>query len=56
MKILHIINDDLSDLAKEIIDLQSQAHEVKIVKLSDKELSYEAVVDDIFSCDRVVSW
>ncbi|MBI5664587.1 MAG: hypothetical protein HZC49_05825 [Nitrospirae bacterium] len=56
MKILHIINNGMTDLTKSIIDAQSKDHEIKVVKLSQKGISYEAVVDDIFSCDKVVSW
>ena len=56
MKILHIINDAPSDLSKQIIDLQSAGNEVKIIELWDENKSYEAIVDDIFAYDRVVSW
>ena len=56
MKILHIINDTQSELAKQIIDVQSVDNEIKIIELSDKNKSYEAIVDDIFAYDRVVSW
>ena len=56
MKILHIINNGMTDLTKHIIDTQSRDHEIKVIELSKKKLSYEAVIDDIFACDRVVSW
>ena len=56
MKILHIVNDSLSDLSKQIIDIQSAGNEVKVIELSDVNKSYEAIVDDIFAYDRVVSW
>ncbi len=56
MKILHIINNGLSDLPKKIIDIQSKDNEVKVIQLSKKGISYEVVIDDIFSYDRVVSW
>ena len=56
MKILHIINDTPSDLSKQIIDVQSAGNEVKVIALSDENKSYEAIVDDIFAYDRVVSW
>ena len=56
MKILHIVNDSLSDLSKQIIDIQSAGNEVKVIELSDENKSYEAIVDDIFAYDRVVSW
>jgi hypothetical protein len=56
MKILHIINNGLTDLPKQIIEFQSRDHEVKVIELSKKKVSYEAIIDDIFSHDRVVSW
>ncbi len=56
MKILHIINDGLTNLSKQIIDIQSKNNEVKVIELSKKEISYEAIVDDIFSHDKVISW
>ena len=56
MKILHILNDGPSDLSKQIIDAQSAENEVKVIELSDENKSYEAIVDDIFAYDRVISW
>lgn len=56
MKILHILNDGPSDYSKQIIDLQSAGNEVKIINLSDENKSYEAIIDDIFAYDRVISW
>ncbi|MBI5056163.1 MAG: hypothetical protein HZB61_06075 [Nitrospirae bacterium] len=56
MKVLHIINDKPTGLSKKIIDAQSKAHEVKVIELSKKKVSYEKIVDEIFSHDRVISW
>ena len=56
MKILHILNDSLTDTAKQIIDVQSTENEVRVIELSKKEVSYAELIDDIFSFDRVVSW
>lgn len=55
MKILHILNDGPSDSSAKIIETQSKEHEVKVVELS-KKASYESLVDEIFSHDKVVSW
>lgn len=55
MKILHILNDGPSDLSAKIIETQSKEHEVKVVELSRKK-SYESLIDDIFSHDKVISW
>ena len=56
MKILHILNDGPTDLSSKVIDTQSKDHEVKVVELSKKEISYEAIIDEIFSYDKVLSW
>lgn len=56
MKILHIINDAQTSLSKRIIDIHSKDHEIKLIELSKKEVSYETIIDDIFSYDRVISW
>ncbi|MDP2277641.1 MAG: hypothetical protein Q8K51_05400 [Nitrospirota bacterium] len=56
MKILHILNDGTSKLSDEIISAQSKDNEVKVIDLSKKAASYESIVDDIFSHDKVISW
>jgi hypothetical protein len=56
MKILHILNDGPAPLSDQIISVQAKAHEVKVIDLSKKEVSYDAIVDDIFSHDKVISW
>jgi len=56
MKILHILTEGKTDLASKIIEIQAQNHEIKIIDLSAKEKSYEAVIDEIFSSDRVITW
>jgi hypothetical protein len=56
MRILHILNDGHSKLPDQIIGVQSKEHEVRVVDLSKKEVSYEDIIDAVFSYDRVVSW
>lgn len=56
MKILHILNDGPSQMAADIITIQAKEHEIKIADLSKKDVSYESIVDNIFACDRVISW
>ncbi|MBI5074292.1 MAG: hypothetical protein HZB62_03835 [Nitrospirae bacterium] len=56
MKILHILNDGPSDLSTLIIREQQKVHEIRIIDLSQADLSYDMIVDDIFSYDRVISW
>lgn len=56
MKILHILNDGPTELSTKVIEVQSRDNEVKVVNLSKREMTYEAIIDEIFSSDRVISW
>lgn len=56
MTILHILNDGPTKLSNQIINVQSKDNEVKVVDLSKKPVSYENIVDEIFSSDKVISW
>ena len=56
MKILHMLNDGPTELSTKMIGVQSKDHEVKVVDLSKKEMSYEAIIDAIVSSDKVISW
>ena len=56
MKILHILNEGSSASAAAIIRVHAMEHEVRIVDLSVGDISYDDLVDDIFSYDRVISW
>jgi len=56
MKVLYILADGPQKLADQMRSVQSKEHEIKVIDLSKKEASYDSVVDDIFSYDRVISW
>ncbi|MEJ2685379.1 MAG: hypothetical protein P8Z71_13415 [Candidatus Sulfobium sp.] len=56
MKILHILNDGPTELSGQIIGVQSKENEVRTIDLSRKDVSYEDIIDAIFSYDKVVSW
>lgn len=56
MKILHILNDGPTKLSEQIISVQSRDNDVKVIDISKKTISYEDIIDEIFSNDRVVSW
>ncbi|MBI5631983.1 MAG: hypothetical protein HZA15_00655 [Nitrospirae bacterium] len=56
MKILHILNDGPTDLSGIMIREQQRLHEVKVIDLSKRDISYDMLVDDIFAFDRVISW
>ncbi len=56
MKLLHILNDGPGELSTRIIQAQPRDNEVEVIDLSRDDLSYDAVIDAIFSSDKVVSW
>lgn len=56
MKILHILSDGQTDLSKKIIEVQSGSHDVKVIDLSKKDTPYDAIIDEVFASDRVVTW
>lgn len=56
MKALHILSDGPNRLADEIISVHAKEHDVKVVDLSKGNVSYDALVADIFAFDKVFSW
>ena len=55
-RILHILNDGHNTLAERVMRVQAESNQIKVVDLSAADLSYESIIDDIFSHDCVVSW
>ena len=56
MKVLHIVKSQPKGITKKIIELQSRKHRVKVINLRKKDISYEDIIEDIFSHDKVISW
>jgi hypothetical protein len=56
MKILEILRSEPDENTGKIIEVHKQDNEVKVVELYSGEPDYAALVDDIFSHDKVVSW
>jgi hypothetical protein len=56
MRILCLLNDARDTGARRWIDALSRDHDVEIVELAKKELSYSQLLDRIFAADRVISW
>jgi hypothetical protein len=48
--------DGPGDLPGRIVEAQSGDNEVEVIDLSREGISYEVVIDAIFSCDKVISW
>ena len=56
MKVLHIFNDGPDEDAKSIIEHHSENCDVEIIDLSEIDVSYDELVDQIEKCDKVISW
>ncbi|MBZ0156726.1 MAG: hypothetical protein K8I29_11040 [Alphaproteobacteria bacterium] len=58
MKILHVLKASADEKVSLIITIHAKDvnNEVKVVDLSSPDISYEELVADIFSFDRVFSW
>ena len=56
LRILHLLNDGGDELSARIIEAHARDHQVRVVNLRDRELSYEQLVDEIFAHDKVFSW
>lgn len=56
MKILHILKKAPDASTKKIIELQSSGNEVKTIELYKGGASYDTLVADVFSFDKVFCW
>ena len=55
MKIVHILNKKPSPCVLDLIEEHRKLHEVEIINL-EEQLDYDAVIDKVINCDRVISW
>lgn len=56
LRILHLLNDGGDELSARIIAVHARNHQVRVVNLRDRDISFEQLVDEIFAHDKVVSW
>ncbi len=56
MKILHVFSNGTFETALHIIELQSADDQVDFVDLSVGDICYDALIKQIFSYDKVISW
>lgn len=56
MKILNILKSEPDASTKKIIEVQKAGNEVKIIELYKGNVSYDKLVADVFSHDRVFCW
>ena len=55
MKVLEILKSEPSDTVSKMIAVHEADNEVKTVKLYES-VDYDALVDEIFASDKVISW
>jgi hypothetical protein len=56
MKILHILRTAPDATTAMIIEVQSAGNEAKIIDLTKGGISYDKLVADVFSRDKVFCW
>jgi hypothetical protein len=56
MKILHILKKAPDASTKKIIAVHSAGHQVKTIELFKGGVSYDKLVADVFSHDKVFCW
>lgn len=55
-KLLFLLNDGPDASSGAWIEALSKTCEVETIDLARKEVPYEALVDKIFACDKLISW
>jgi len=56
MKIIHIVNQKTTQSVLNLIDEQRKVHDVEVINLEDGQPDYDAIIDKVVNCDRVISW
>jgi hypothetical protein len=56
MKILHILKKAPDASTKKIIETQAAGNQAKTIELFKGNVSYDSLIADVFSHDRVFCW
>ncbi len=56
VKILHIVKTQPVASTKKIIETHKSGNEVKIVELNKSGVSYDKLIADVFTYDKVFCW
>jgi hypothetical protein len=56
MKTVHLLRSEPDEMVKTFIDEGYRGDENLKVSLYEGEPDYDALVRDLFACDRVISW
>lgn len=56
MKILHILKKAPDESTKKIIAVHAAGHQVKSIELFKGDVSYDALIAEVFNHDKVFCW
>ncbi|MHB8881603.1 MAG: hypothetical protein ACYC69_08885 [Thermodesulfovibrionales bacterium] len=56
LRVLHLLVSGGDALSAGIIKVHGRSNEVIVIDLSQADVSYEKVVEEIVRADRVISW
>ena len=56
VKLLFLLNDGPDASSGAWIEALSKTCEVEVVDLARKDVTYDALVDKIVACDKLISW
>lgn len=56
IKLLFLLNDGPDASSGAWIQALSRDSQVEVIDLARAEVPYDALVDKIFACDRLISW
>jgi hypothetical protein len=56
MKVLHILRSEPDETVEKLCGLVSKSGESSVMALYEKKVDWAALVDEIFSHDKVICW
>lgn len=56
MKVLHVLKTQPDDITEKLMSALSEGEESNVFRLYDKDADYGALLDSVFSHDKVISW
>ena len=56
MKVLHILKTEPEESVEKFTNFLATQHETSVVALYEDTTDWEALVDDIFTYDKVICW
>ena len=56
VKMLCLLNDGPDATSGALIEALSRDCQVEVIDLAKKKVPYDALVDKIFACDKLISW